>query len=146
MYLVTQTKNATSALELARQLKVAYNIDWSVKHKLTQAMMERDDTRALDGIVQMDDAYWRRQRHGGKRGRGAPGKTPFVAAVELTDRGRPMAMRLSRVQGFANQALGYWACRHLISGTVVHTDALAGFAAVKTAGCVHRPKLTGGGQ
>ena len=37
----------------------------------------------LGGWVQINDAYWGRQRRGGKRGRGAPGKTPFVAAVDL---------------------------------------------------------------
>jgi hypothetical protein len=29
-----------------------------MKHKLKQAMKERDDTRALGGFVQLDDAYW----------------------------------------------------------------------------------------
>ena len=34
----------------------------------------------MDGIIQIDDAYWGGERHGGKRGRGAPHKIPFVAA------------------------------------------------------------------
>ncbi len=38
MYLVTQTKNGISALELRRQLGVSYNTAWSVKHKLMQVM------------------------------------------------------------------------------------------------------------
>ena len=83
MYLMTQTKNGISALELSRQLSVSYNTAWKVKHKLMQVMKERDDTRPLGGWVQLDDAYWGGQRRGGKSGRGAPGKTPFVAAVEL---------------------------------------------------------------
>ncbi|MCU7881812.1 MAG: hypothetical protein KZQ60_15725 [Candidatus Thiodiazotropha sp. (ex Lucinoma aequizonata)] len=44
-------------------------------------MKEREDGQSLDGIIQMDDAYWGGERHGGKRGRGAPHKVPFVAAV-----------------------------------------------------------------
>ena len=78
MYLMTQTKNGISTLELSRQFSVSYNIAWKVKHKLMQVMKERDDTRPLGGWVQLDDAYWGGQRHGGKSGRGAPGKTPFV--------------------------------------------------------------------
>ena len=97
MYLMTQTKNGISALELSRQLAVSYNTAWKVKHKLMQVMKERDDTRPLGGWVQLDDAYWGGERRGGKRGRGAPGKTPFVAAVELNREGRPVRMRLSRV-------------------------------------------------
>ena len=47
MYLMTQTKNGVSALELSRQLSVSYNTAWKVKHKLMQVMKERDDTRPL---------------------------------------------------------------------------------------------------
>jgi hypothetical protein len=42
MYLLTLQKNAISALELLRQLGVSYPTAWSVKHKLLQAMLERD--------------------------------------------------------------------------------------------------------
>ena len=34
MYLMTQTKNGISTLELSRQLAVSYNTAWKVKHKL----------------------------------------------------------------------------------------------------------------
>ena len=119
MYLMTQTKNGISALELSRQLAVSYNTAWKVKHKLMQVMKERDDTRPLGGWVQLDDAYWGGQRRGGKSGRGAPGKTPFVAAVELNREGRPMRMRLSRVGGFRSEEIAAWARCHLEPGTVV---------------------------
>jgi hypothetical protein len=33
-----------------------YNTAWLIKHKLMQAMVERDGERTLQGIVQMDDA------------------------------------------------------------------------------------------
>ena len=66
----------------------------------------------------------RGQRRGGKSGRGAPGKTPFVAAVELNREGRPMRMRLSRVGGFRSEEIAAWARCHLKPGTVVVSDAL----------------------
>ena len=66
MYLMTQTKNGISALELSRQLAVSYNTAWKVKHKLMQVMKERDDTLPLGGWVQLDDAYWGGERRGGK--------------------------------------------------------------------------------
>ncbi len=37
MYLMTQTKNGISALELSRQLGISYNASWRLKHKLMQA-------------------------------------------------------------------------------------------------------------
>ena len=145
MYLMTQTKNGISALELSRQLAVSYNTAWKVKHKLMQVMKERDDTRPLGGWVQLDDAYWGGQRRGGKSGRGAPGKTPFVAAVELNREGRPMRMRLSRVGGFRSEEIAAWARCHLEPGTVVVSDALGCFRAVRHAGCFHQPFVTGSG-
>jgi hypothetical protein len=57
---------------------------WKLKHKLAQVMMERDASKRLAGRVELDDAYLGGERPGGKRGRGAPGKTPFVAAVDHT--------------------------------------------------------------
>ena len=100
MYLITQTKNGISALELSRQLGVSYNTACSVKHKLMQVMKERAGTRPLGGWVQLDGAYWGGERHGGKRGRGTPGKTPFVAAVQLNREGRPVRKHLSRFGAF----------------------------------------------
>ena len=145
MYLMTQTKNGISALELSRQLSVSYNTAWKVKHKLMQVMKERDDTRPLGGWVQLDDAYWGGERRGGKSGRGAPGKTPFVAAVELNEEGRPMRMRLSRVGGFRSDEIEAWARCHLEPGTVVVSDGLGCFRAVQQAGCIHQPFVTGSG-
>jgi len=56
-------------------------------HKLRQVMLERNQGKPLDGRIGMDDAYLGGECSGGKCGRGGPGKTPFVAAVETT-RGR----------------------------------------------------------
>jgi hypothetical protein len=43
MYLMTQSKNAVSALELKRQLGVNYKAAWLVKHKLLRVMELRDE-------------------------------------------------------------------------------------------------------
>ena len=78
-------------------------------------------------------------------GRGAPGKTPFVAAVELNREGRPVRMRLSRVGAFQSDEIAAWAKCHLEPGTLVFSDALGCFSAVQRAGCFHQPFVTGGG-
>ncbi len=69
-----------------------------------QVMMERDGKKPLGVRVELDDAYLGGERSGGRRGRGAPGKTPFVAAVETDEKGRPRRMKLSVVGG--GQAAG----------------------------------------
>lgn len=145
MYLLTQTKNGISALELHRQLGVSYNTAWSLKHKLMQVMKERDDGQPLGGELQLDDAYWGGERRGGKVGRGAPAKTPFVAAVEIDEDGRPRKMRLTRVVGFRRDAIAKWAARHIQPDSVVTSDGLACFSGVADAGCEHWYVVTGGG-
>ncbi|AIA31838.1 hypothetical protein Y981_08705 [Leptospirillum ferriphilum YSK] len=75
---------------------VSYNTAWLKKHKIFHVMKEQDDSRPLDGLVQIDEAYWGGERHGGKGGRCAPGKTPFVVAVASNPDGRPMHFRLLR--------------------------------------------------
>ncbi len=105
MYILTQTKNGVSALEMKRQLGISYNAAWRMKHKLLQVMKERDDGKPLSGTIQVDDAYWGGERSGGKRGRGAPGKTPFVAAVQTNEDGHPIAMRFTKLKGFRKEEI-----------------------------------------
>ena len=144
MYLLTQSKSGLSALALKRQLGVSYNTAWLIKHKVMQAMKERDDSQPLAGSIQLDDAYWGGERRGGKRGRGAPAKTAFVAAVECAGDGRPLRLRLSRLQGFNSREIERWAAHHLIPGSVVRSDGLNAFRAL-AASCTHQPIVTGGG-
>jgi len=151
IYLLTQHKNGISALALRRQLGVSYNTAWLLKHKLMQAMVERDSDHALSGIVQMDDAYWGGERHGGSVGRGSPGKTPFVAALQCSPEGHPIAMRMDVVPGFRKKVLADWAKRHgprppgLTPGTAVVSDGLGCFPGIKDADCTHVAIVTGGG-
>ncbi len=146
LHLLTQGKHGVSSLELARQPGVSRNTAWKVKHKLLQAMKERDERVPLHGIVQVDDACRGGERSGGKHGSGAAGKTPFVAAVQVTAAGKPARMRMSSVAGLRKKTLAAWAGRHLQPGTEVHSDGPACFRGVAEAGCEHVPTVTGDGQ
>jgi transposase-like protein len=146
MYLLVQHKTGISALSLRRQLGVSYNTAWLIKHKLTQAMVERDGKQALQGIVQMDDAYWGGERHGSAAaGRGTPGKTPFVAAIQCTPAGEPVSMRMDVLPGFRKKVVAQWARQHLAKGTAVVSDGLNCFPGVTDAECTHVAIPTGGG-
>jgi transposase-like protein len=144
MHLITQAKNGISSLELSRQLGISQNSAWLMKHKLMQAMLERDGARQLAGRVQMDDAYWGGRRRGYKRGRGTRGKRPFVAAVETDAAGHPRRMSLNCVKGFRSKEIARWSRAKLAPGTAVHSDGLACFAAVTAAGCAHTPTVMSG--
>jgi transposase-like protein len=142
---MTQSKQGISSIELGRRLGVSQTTAWKIKHKLKQVMMERDASTQLTGRIEIDAAYRGGERSGGKRGRGAPGKTPFVAAVETTPEGKPVRLKLSRVDGFSIKALSAFAQRCLGPGSTVVSDGLRCFAGVTDAGCTHQPMTTGGG-
>ena len=142
--LMTQDKKGTSAMKLHRYLGLSYHAAWHRRHKRMQGMMERDREHPLSGWVELDDAYLGGERSGGKRGRGAPGKTPFVAAVETNEQGHPLRMTLTVVEGFRLTDIAAWAQQHLSPGTQVLCDGLACFNGVTAAGCVHDKVVTEG--
>ena len=108
-----------------------------------QGIMERDRAHPLGGWVELDDASLGGERSGGKRGRGAPGKTPFVAAVETNERGHPLRVKLTVVEGFRLSEIAAWAQHHLSAGTRVVSDGLACFNAVRAPGCSHDKVVVG---
>lgn len=146
IYFITQEKKGISAMELHRLLGISYNAAWRVKQKLMQVMMERDDKKPLSGFIELDDAYLGGERTGCKPGRGAEGKTPFVAAVETTAEGHPTRIKLSVVKGFRSAELAHWSKQHLVAGSTVISDGLACFNAVTEAGCLHDKIVCGGGR
>ena len=146
MYHLTQSKNGVSAMELMRRLGVSYNTAWMLKQKLMQVMLEREARTTLTDRVEIDDAYIGGERTGGKVGRGAPGKTPFVAAVQTDWQGKPQRMALHKVSGFTNEQIDAFAKKKLKPTADVYTDGLACFAAVINQGCSHTVMVSGGGR
>ena len=147
MYLITQHKNAISALALKRQLGISYRSAWLLKHKLMQAMGERDDLYPLQGRVEIDDAYLGGERAGHiNGGRKAANKTAFVAAVQTTPEGRPLYMRATPVPDFTNEAMQQWAQQMLAPGCHIVSDGTRAFTQVRTAHATHERYVTGGGR
>lgn len=142
IYLITQSKDGISSLNLARTLGVSANTALKIKHKLQQTMKERDDNQSLNNFILLDDAYWGGKKQDGVRGRGATGKTPFVASVCLTRNGRPDRMRMSRVTGFVKDEIAAWAKKHLSPFSIVISDAFKCFPGVKEAQCEHEAVKT----
>ncbi len=143
MFLLSQAKTGMSALALKRQLGVSYPTAWLMHHKILGAMAQREQEHRLEGVVQLDDAYLGGERSDGSTGRGATGKTPFVAAVSVNDQGHPLFVKLATVAAFSYQDIALWACRSLAPGSLVLSDGLGCFAGVQAAQCVHAPTVVG---
>lgn len=142
MFLMSQSKNSVSALEMHRLLGISYPAAWRLKHKLMQVMAEREADRMLEDDVVIDDAYLGGE-HRGKAGRGSENKVPFVAAVQLDEEGHPLWACFTPVKGFTKDAIGEWSRRHLSASCRVVSDGLNCFLAVTQSGANHRPEIVG---
>jgi hypothetical protein len=146
IHLIVSAKNGISSIELGRRLGVKQTTAWAMKQKIMQVMHEREAKQPLSGRVEIDDAYLGGARSGGKRGRGAAGKTSVVAAVETTAERRPRKLKLLPVKGFRKREVEKLAREHLAPGSTVVSDGLSCWAAVRKAGCDHFPMVTGSGR
>ena len=88
----------------------------------------------------------RRRGRPGESGRGSPNKTPFVAAVETDEGGRPRRIALQVVEGFTLAEIADFARRKLAPSCEVISDGLSCFPGVIEAGCSHSVHITGGGR
>ena len=145
IYLMTQSKTNIAALALKRHLGITWRAAWKLKHKLMEAMRQREAGQPLQGDVRIDDAYLGGERTGGKSGRGSKNKVAFVAAVEMRD-GRPQRVRFDIVAGFSFAALKPWALEALAPGCCVTSDGLLGFEVVRQMGHKHEVRLAPKGK
>lgn len=128
IYFITQSKDGLSGLHLRRLLGISVNAAFRMKQKIQHVMKSADDTLLLKNLVELDDVYWGGKKKDGKRGRGATGKTPFLAAVSRNDEGHPIHMRMSKVKSFTSNEINRWSLKHLDDSCVVITDGFRPFS------------------
>lgn len=145
LYLLTQSKTNVAALELTRHLGVCQRTAWRMKHKIMEAMSRHDDSCQLRGFVEIDDAYLGGERNEGIRGRGAPGKQPFIMAVSTDGEGRPYRAVADPVARFDKSEVARWAKNRLGANTQIYCDGLGGFYAFDQLGLAPQrmPSLKG---
>jgi hypothetical protein len=160
IYELTQAKDGISSIALTRRLggrqptASALQADsppadgkWLIKRKLMAAMEERDAGKPrMSGRVELDDAYLGGLRSGGKRGRGAAGKTPFVAAVETSLERKPRCLKLPVVKAFRKAEIARLARSSFAAGSNIVGDGPSCWKSAEAAGCDHFPMATGSGR
>jgi hypothetical protein len=88
-----------------------------------EVMRVREDDRQLDGRAALEDACLGGERSGGKAGRGAENKLPFVAAVQTTPEGQPQFVCLRR-QPFTHEEVAAFAARSVAPSATIVSDGL----------------------
>jgi hypothetical protein len=145
LHLLSCAKTNLSALELMRQLGVCYRTAWRLKHKVMDIMTNAEESRKLNGLVQIDDAYLGGEHTGGKSGRGSENKQPFLIAVETNaDLERPRFVVIEPVRAFDNQAVTDFAARRIGPEAEVYSDGLSVFRRFVDAGHAHTVLKTTG--
>jgi transposase len=79
IFLMSSTRCGISAKQIERETGVTYKTAWRMFKEIRTLLCE--DMTAFTGEVEVDETYIGGKR-GGKRGRGAEGKTPVVGAVQ----------------------------------------------------------------
>lgn len=144
-YVISQAKNNVSALELMRHLGVCYETAWMLKHKLMEAMYERERTRQLGGTVQIDEAFLGGQASG-KDSLGRKGKVAVLAAVSTNRLGKPVTVCLSR-QPATGEDVVVFTLNSVKPGAKVVSDGAPSFNYVRWQFLAeHQPIVTGGGK
>ena len=131
MYLFTTTRHGVPAKELERQLGVTYKTAWRMAHEIRKLMGGLDAT-ALFGEVEVDETYIGGKRSGGKRGRGAPGKTVVVG---LKQRQGPVKTQVA--PDAKRRTLEPVIRSYVRQGSVVHTDEWFAYRGLDRRGFKH---------
>src|SRR5271155_3103771 len=82
IYLFTSSRHGVPAKELERQLGVPYKTAWRMAKEIRIHMGLVNGNTPLSGTVEIDETMVGGKRSGGKRGRGAAGKTIVFGMLE----------------------------------------------------------------
>jgi len=128
MYYMSEDKRGISALALKSKIKVSYQTAWSMCQKIRYAMGERDKNHKLEGVVEMDEAFFGAPAEGGKRGRGTD-KTAVFVSVSLTEDGNPAYAKMKVVEADENESVDgktalAFAESAVAKGSEIRTDGL----------------------
>mgnify|MGYP003631828468 CR=1 FL=1 len=132
IYMFVTTRHGVSGKELERQLGVTYKTAYRMGQQIRKLMGKADSIPTMQGHIEMDEAYIGGKRSGGRRGRGAPGKTILFG---IKERGGNIAVevvpnvRMETLRAVTSDKVSPW--------SVVSTDQYSGYKLLKNDGYVH---------
>lgn len=142
MYLFCTTRHGVSGKELQRQLGVTYKTAYRIGQQIRDLTMKAQSFDALlAGHVELDEAYVGGRKSGGKRGRGAPGKTIVMGLAERG--GKTKAVVIPNVK---KDTLRDVVLDNVEPGSVVSTDELMSYGLLTGDGYEHGRVSHGKGE
>lgn len=144
IHLFTTTRHGVSAKELQRQLGVTYKTAWRMGHEIRLHMAMVDGEAPIGGAgtaVEIDETMVGGVRKGGKRGRGAAGKTVVFGMMERD--GDIITKVVPNVRAATLKPLIE---ANVEKGGQVHTDELLSYRGLHTMGYRHMTVNHGAGE
>lgn len=141
MYLFSVTRHGVSAKELQRQLGVTYKCAWRMGHKIREYMGFVDGETPLSGTVEVDETYIGGIKKGGKRGRGAEGKTVLFGMLE-----KDGDIMTKVVENVRRGTLYPHIEENIEKGSTIHSDELRSYATLSKQGYNHETVNHGAGE
>jgi transposase len=132
LYLFITSRHGVSGKELQRQLGVTYKTAYRIGIQIRKLMDQADSKDWLTGHIEMDEAYVGGRRSGGKRGRGAAGKTIVMG---MKERGGRIATEV--IPDVRKDTLRAVVVENVAPGSVVSTDELMSYGLLTDDGFVH---------
>jgi len=144
IHLFTTTRHGVSAEELQRQFGVTYKTAWRMGHEIRKHMADVDGEAMVGGvgkIVEVDETYVGGVHKGGKRGRGADGKT---VVMEMLERNGDIMTKV--IPNVRRETLQPAIEANVAKGGEVHTDELKSYYGLHAKGYVHKTVNHGAGE
>ena len=138
-YFMASDKRGISALALKERIGVAYYTAWSMCHKIRHAMGEKEEAGTLNGVIELDDAFFGAPTEGGKRGRGTD-KTAVLVSVSLTEEGKPCHAKMRVVDAVDEESISTFADECIDKGSEVRTDGFRAYSPLSEMGYRLRQK------
>lgn len=136
-YLDAESKRGISATELYQKIGVRFPTAWFMLHRLRSAMGERDANHMLEGVIEIDDAYFGGPVEG-RVGRGTE-KPKALVAMSVDTLGNPEYLKIRIVPDFTQQTTNAATAGIVTQGATIRSDGLSAFGALSEAGFVHDP-------
>ncbi|HEX7071237.1 MAG TPA: IS1595 family transposase, partial [Rhodothermales bacterium] len=140
---ITTQKYGASALGLQRVLGLgSYETAWAWQHKYRRAMVN-PGRKKLSGKVEVDETFFGGVKSGGAAGRGAPGKTMVVVAIEDWGQ-RSGRVRMARIPNATRPVLHGFILDNVEIGTTVITDGWWHYKGLDKLGYIHERRIVKG--
>ena len=157
IYLMSMTKKGISAAEVQRQLgHKRYEPIWTMMHKIRAIMGLRDDKYEMDGVVELDDAFFKTHNDESsdeptKRGRGSQEQsTVLVMAKVDPKRGRPRKhkkpsafryVKMIVIPNSSSSTMNDTLSTYAKPEVVIKSDGWRGFNKIKKVSAKHIKKI-----